>query len=70
MELPRAVVEVDGFRYHSSRLSFETDQRRDARLLAAGIAVLRLTWRQITQEPFVTVRDLSQALLHAEAKRR
>ncbi len=63
-------VEVDGFRYHSSRSSFEGDRRRDAQLMAAGIVVLRLTWRQIKQEPFATVAQLAQALAHASAKRR
>lgn len=63
-------VEVDGFHYHSSRSSFEADRRKDAQLVAGGIAVLRLTWRQITQEPLVAVRDLAQALLHADVKKR
>ena len=58
----RLAVEVDGFRHHGSRRSFETDRRRDAELTAAGIRVLRFTWRQITEEPSATLVRLAQAL--------
>jgi very-short-patch-repair endonuclease len=43
----RLVVEIDGFRYHASRLSFEADRRRDADLAARGYRVVRVTWTQI-----------------------
>lgn len=65
----RIAVEVDGFRYHSSWSRFEGDRRRDARLLASGIAVLRLSWRQITGEPLRTLAQLMQALAHADRGR-
>ncbi len=55
-------VEVDGYRYHASHERFEGDRRRDAELLARGITVLRLTWRQIVNEPLATVALLTQAL--------
>jgi hypothetical protein len=42
------VVEVDGFAFHSAREAFERDLIRDARLIAAGIRVLRITWRRLT----------------------
>ncbi len=61
-------VEIDGFRYHGTRLDFERDRRRDAELLAAGIAVVRLTWRQLTEEPLATIAQLAQALARAGAK--
>ncbi len=61
---------MDGFRYHASRAAFEGDRRKDAQLLAAGIAVLRLSWRQITAEPLATVARLAQALARAGASRR
>ncbi len=63
-------VEVDGYQYHSSRRSFERDRRRDAELLAAGIVVLRLSWRQITDQPLATVRLLTQALARRGGDRR
>jgi very-short-patch-repair endonuclease len=47
----RLVVEVDGFAYHSSAHAFERDRRRDAALTAAGIRVVRFTWRQVADEP-------------------
>lgn len=58
----RLVVEVDGFGFHASRQSFENDRRRDAELAAAGIHVVRVTWRQIVREPMATLVLLTQAL--------
>jgi len=56
------VVEVDGYAFHSSRRSFERDRRRDAELMAAGHRVLRVTWRQLTDEPEALVATLATAL--------
>ena len=58
-------VEVDGFRYHGSRLHFESDRRKDADLVAAGLTVVRLSWRQVTQEAMATAVRLGQALAHS-----
>ncbi len=58
----RLVVEVDGFRFHGHRAAFERDRRRDATLVAAGYRVIRVTWRQITEEPLAVVASLGQAL--------
>ena len=58
----RLVIEVDGFRFHSSRRAFERDRRRDADLQAAGFSVLRLTWRQIVHEPHPTIARTARAL--------
>lgn len=55
-------VEVDGFAYHTSPSAFERDRRRDAELVAAGVRVVRVTWRQITEEPRAVVRRLKGAL--------
>lgn len=55
-------VEVDGFRYHASRLRFENDRRKDGQLVASGLTVLRLSWRQIVHEPLATVARLAQAV--------
>jgi very-short-patch-repair endonuclease len=56
------VVEVDGFRFHSSRASFERDRARDGELAAAGYTVLRVTWRQLVYEPEVVVARPAAAL--------
>jgi very-short-patch-repair endonuclease len=47
----KVVVEIDGFAFHSSRRTFEDDRRRDARLAVLGFRVIRVTWRQLTNEP-------------------
>jgi very-short-patch-repair endonuclease len=56
------VVEVDGFAFHSTRSAFERDRLRDAELLGAGLAVLRVTWGQIVSEPEPLLVRLAQAL--------
>jgi very-short-patch-repair endonuclease len=58
----RLIVEVDGFRFHSSRSAFERDRRRDAELGTLGFRVARVTWRQIVDEPVVLVARLATAL--------
>ena len=58
----RLVVEVDGFAFHGHRVAFEADRRRDATLVAAGYRVIRVTWRQLTEEPLAVVATLSAAL--------
>lgn len=61
----RVVVEVDGFRFHSSRRAFEHDRRKDATLQAAGVTTMRVTWRQLTQEPHAVIARLAGALARA-----
>ena len=61
-------VEVDGYAFHSSKRRFERDRRRDARLAALGIQVIRLTWRQIVVEPHATLVWLAQTLVRASLR--
>lgn len=56
------VAEVDGLAFHSSPASFEADRRRDGRLVAAGLRVVRVTWRQLVNEPEAVLVRLAQAL--------
>jgi very-short-patch-repair endonuclease len=58
-------VEVDGYEFHSSRHRFENDRRRDTELAAAGIQVIRVTWRQIVGKPRSTLVQVAQALARA-----
>ena len=58
----RLVVEVDGFAFHSSRAAFERDRRRDAELGTLGFRVMRVTWRQIVDEPQALIARLATAL--------
>ena len=51
----RLVVEVDGYAYHGNRAAFERDRRKDAALTAAGYRVVRITWRQLEDEPHAVV---------------
>jgi very-short-patch-repair endonuclease len=55
---PRLVVELDGWAFHGTRAAFERDRRRDTRLAAAGIRVLRLTDRQLATTPDDVARAL------------
>jgi Transcriptional regulator, AbiEi antitoxin len=43
----KVIVELDGWEFHSSRESFETDRERDASTLAAGCVTVRLTWERM-----------------------
>lgn len=58
----RLIVEFDGFQWHGHRARFETDRARDARLVAAGYRVIRITWRQLTETPFVVIANIARAL--------
>ncbi|MGH2870557.1 MAG: DUF559 domain-containing protein, partial [Solirubrobacteraceae bacterium] len=58
----RLVVEFDGRQFHGHPAAFERDRRRDQVLLAAGYRVLRVTWRQLEDEPVALVVRIGQAL--------
>jgi very-short-patch-repair endonuclease len=58
----RLVVEVDGFAFHGHRLAFERDRSRDARLIAAGYRVLRVTWLQLVNQPLAVIANIAAAL--------
>ena len=55
-------VEIDGFAFHSSPIAFESDRRRDAVLAAAGLRVVRVTWRHLLDEPEAVLARLAKAL--------
>ncbi|HSJ23088.1 MAG TPA: type IV toxin-antitoxin system AbiEi family antitoxin domain-containing protein [Longimicrobiales bacterium] len=56
------VVEADGFRFHSLRRDFERDRLRDQVLAAAGLRVIRITERQLTDDPRRVLETLRRAL--------
>ena len=58
----RVIVETDGWEAHGHRLAFERDRARDAVLHANGYVVLRFTWRQLNEEPFMVVARIAQVL--------
>jgi very-short-patch-repair endonuclease len=55
-------VEIDGYAFHGDRDAFEADRRRDAVLASHGLQVVRITWRQITEEPEATLVLVTRAL--------
>jgi very-short-patch-repair endonuclease len=63
----RVVVEVDGYRYHSSRSAFERDSAKGATLAAAGLTLLRVTWRQMENASHAVVARVAGALARAAA---
>lgn len=64
----KVIVEDDGWLFHSSRAKFESDRRRDAVLEAHGWTVIRVTARQLAQEPYAVIARLAAALALAEAR--
>jgi len=63
----RVIVEIDSWRFHSDRASFESDRDKDAERLAAGIATVRVTEERLRASP-----DREAERLHAilRARRR
>jgi very-short-patch-repair endonuclease len=59
----RVIVELDGHATHSPAHAFEIDRARDRRLAAAGWRVIRITWRQLEEEPASVEADLRCLLL-------
>jgi very-short-patch-repair endonuclease len=47
----RLIVETDGRETHDTPIAFERDRRRDLDLELAGWHVVRISWRQLVDEP-------------------
>jgi hypothetical protein len=56
------IVETDGAATHLTPTAFEHDRHRDAQLTAAGYRVIRITWRQLTEQPHEVARLLKRLL--------
>ncbi len=54
----RLVAETDGRAVHLTRGAFESDRRRDQRLMLGGWRVARFTWRQLADDPATVVATL------------
>jgi len=65
----RVIVELDGYETHCTRAAYESDRARDRMLTAAGWHVMRITWRQLRDEPEAVVRDLRTLLTRPESPR-
>ena len=58
----RVIAELDGHASHATTAGFERDRARDRALQAAGWRVIRITWRQLHEEPTAVARDLERLL--------
>ena len=54
----RLTVELDGYRYHSSRHAWETDRRREREAYARGDDFRRYTYGDVFEEPGPMMREL------------
>jgi len=58
----RLVLETDGRQAHGTVQAFEADRRRDQRLIRAGWRVVRVTWRQLHEDPAAVVALIADLL--------
>ena len=63
----RLIVEVDGRGTHATRRAFQSDRRRDQRLMLLGWRVVRFTWQQVISEPAYVAATLRGLLAEAGA---
>jgi len=56
------ILELDGHAFHKARRDFERDRARDRALQTAGWKVLRVTWRQLHDDPDGLAADLRRLL--------
>jgi hypothetical protein len=58
----RLTVELDGYRYHSSRHAWEADRRREREAYARGDQFRRYTWGDVFEETGPMLRELHRIL--------
>jgi putative AbiEi antitoxin of type IV toxin-antitoxin system/uncharacterized protein DUF559 len=58
----RLIAELDGRAVHGTDDAFESDRQRDRILVAAGWRSMRITWRQLRDEPGAIAADLRDSL--------
>lgn len=63
----KLVVELDSRRWHQARSAMESDRTRDNRLVVAGWRVVRITWRQLLDDPAGVVALLRRLLVATAA---
>jgi very-short-patch-repair endonuclease len=59
----RLTVELDGYRFHSSRHAWEQDREREREARARGDEFRRFTYGDVTESPGAMLRDLRALLL-------
>jgi hypothetical protein len=58
----RLTVELDGYRYHSSRYAWELDRRREREAYARGDDFRRYTYGDVFEQPAPMLRELRRVL--------
>jgi very-short-patch-repair endonuclease len=58
----RLALELDGRAVHAREAAFESDKLRDRQLLVEGWRTMRVSWRQLQDEPAAVAADLRDAL--------
>jgi very-short-patch-repair endonuclease len=58
----RVIVETDGYRYHRGRVTIENDRDRELILRELGYEVIRLSDKQIAEEPRRIARLIAETL--------
>jgi Protein of unknown function (DUF559) len=56
------IVELDGGATHHTRAAFESDRARDRKATASGHRVIRITWRQLRDDPGTLAHELRTLL--------
>jgi very-short-patch-repair endonuclease len=56
----RLIVELDGHATHATAAGFGRDRARDRALHADGWRVVRITWRQLHEEPAAVAREVER----------
>lgn len=54
----RLGIELDGYAFHSNRVAWERDLRRQNELLALGWTLLRFTWTDVTQRAEAVIAEI------------
>lgn len=58
----RLTVELDGYRFHNTRLSWERDRQREREARGRGDEFRRYTWTDVVEEPVAMLADLRRLL--------
>jgi hypothetical protein len=58
----RLTVELDGYRFHSSRHAWELDRRREREAYARGDQFRRYTWGDVFERPAPMLREMRSVL--------
>ncbi len=61
----RLTVELDGYRFHSSRRAWEQDRRREREARLRGDEFRRFSWHDVFEEPAYMLGELRKLLTPA-----